>query len=118
MKILIDKKVWDLPNDELTDVRDMMVQRQWAEAEYDFAFNVPSTCCTKRLIKYLENAYNKREIVKVVVLFGTTQEVKFKFKLRGFTMSMLDEIFKYECVVLGGVKTKQLIDWENVENEN
>ena len=116
MKILIDEKVWDLPNGTRTDVRDIMVHNTWDNAEYDFDFEVGYTSSTKNLIKYLENAYNKQEIVKVVVLQGNAQEVKFKFKLRGF-MDMGDEIFKYECIVLGGVKTKQLIDWGKVENE-
>ena len=117
MKMLIDKKVWDLPDGEVKDVRDMMVRNVWAEAEYDFKFQVPYGRCTKMLVEYLEDAFNNRRTVKMTTLLGSDQEVKLKCEIQRVVMFDVDKTFNYECVVLGRVKTKQLIDWSKVENE-
>ena len=117
MKILIDKKVWDLPDGELTDMRDMVMPYS-NKPEFEFEFEVPYGCCTKHLVKYMEDKFNSNAKLKVIALLGDDHEIKFKCKIRNLsTMRGQDTVFKYVCIVLGEVKTRKLINWTRIENE-
>ena len=85
----------------------------------EFDFETPYGCCTKSLVKYMEDKFNSNTSLKITVLMGHDEEMKFKCKIMKLNQTNrgLGIIFEYGCTVLGGVKTKKLINWNRIENE-
>ncbi len=121
MKAFINKKVWDLPSavmeqqnhaQEYQCLANKETVTKITSSDFTVDFEVPLTCCNKKLHKYLAKMERKNQRVTFVILVGTNTEVT----VTGFLTRniMFFEQFQLQCSE--APKFKELIDWEDVEN--